>query len=924
MSDDLHAQLLAAFREEYREHLEGLRLALATEPIGTANLEEAFRRAHSLKAAARVCDLGLLAALAQRLEMLFSRVRQGALPMNAALLSVARQTADAIESWARAWEEGQALPENTAALETVDLLLANSVASEPAGSSRRSGGDEPRRSPEAPPGGLLGEPSGLSRRSGGDEPRRSPEAPNVEGLDAELLAAFQVEHREHLEGIRALLAQIEASGGAAGQVDEAFRRAHSLKGAARIAGLRPAELVAHRLETLFAQAREGTLQLTPDMLQAIQRGLNFIEDAAVCLLEGRPTPDPARELSAIDAALGVRSSEFGVRSEAQRLEGEGLPGGSLSSTPHSALRTPHSAEEAVRVSADHLDRLLQTVEQVLTEGLTQDRSLRELALLQREAEELLRAWDSAGSALRPQTDTPEKDRVSSLLNHIGAQVRGLARQARVTHRLHRQSSWTLRVLGKQLQHDVRLARTVPAESVFQGYRKMMRDLAQTESKEIDFRVTGLEVKADRLVLQALKDPLMHVLRNAVCHGIEAPAERRKHGKEPTGRVSLHLEVVGSRLHILVEDDGRGIDPRKLAEEAVRRRVLTEAEVAAADPEELTRLVFRPGFTTSRVVTELSGRGMGLSVVQEGVSRLLGEVTLSNQSQPDSAGTVVRIVVPLSVSAQRLLLVASGGQKLAIPVHGVEQLCRIAPREISTMAGQPVLLRGGEAVPLRYLAELLGLDGAVPEVRAFLPVVVVRSGPRRMAVVVESLLGERDVLIKDLGSPAGRGDRWAGGILLEDGSVCLVLNPVSLFRAAPPPQDGTRARAHDGPSSLPPSQKTILVVDDSLTTRTLEKSILEAHGYRVRIALDGMEALAQLRTELPDLVITDLQMPRLDGFGLLEQMKQDPRLARIPVIVVTSLERREDQERGLALGADAYIVKRKFDHEDLLQTVGQIL
>ena len=712
MSDNFHEELLAAFREEYREHLHAIRGALASEEADGADLEEAFRRAHSLKAAARVCDLAPLAELGQRLETLFSRARQGTLPRTAEMVTITRQVVDAIENWAQAWESGQSLPDTAPVQDAVDGLLKSAVL-------RTDSAERHAESEE------------MSRRTATDRPRpaqpSSPAAP-VEGLDAELMAAFQVEHREHLEGIRSLLTQIEEQGGGAGQVDEAFRRAHSLKGAARIAGLRSAETVAHRLETLFAQARAGSLRLTPDMLQAIQRGLNFIEDAAICLTQQRPPPDPSGELTAIDAALGASPPE---KDEGGTLTDEdGGPDVSSSVIAHPSF----FSQDAVRVSADHLDRLLQTAEQLLTEGLNQDRALRELDVLQRDAAELLRDWETAGTALdlqRQAAGAPAQARVGRLLHQVGAQVRALARQARQTHRQHRQSSWTLRVLGRQLQHDVRQARTVPAESVFHPFRKMMRDLAQSEGKEIDFRLTGLEIKADRLVLQALKDPLMHVLRNAVCHGIEAPAERAAKGLKPVGQVALQLEVIGNHLHIAVEDDGRGIDPRKIAEEAVRRHVLTDAEIAATDPEELVRLVFRPGFSTARVITDLAGRGMGLSVVQEAVARLQGVVNLSSRS----AGTRVAIVVPLSVSAQRLLLVSSRGQTVAIPAHGIEQLYQVKPQEIETVAGQPVLLLGGEPVPLWTLAQLLGIDGADERRPDLLPLVVVRSGSRRLAVVV---------------------------------------------------------------------------------------------------------------------------------------------------------------------------------------------
>ncbi len=914
---DLQEELRAAFREEYREHVDGIRTVLAAaEGAGGqdsgAGVEEAFRRAHSLKAAARVCDLEPLAVVGARLESLFSLMRREKMPWNAELIAVVRTAADLIESWAQAWESGQALPDTTPVVAVVEKLLApgKQTAETAAPKAPALPAPTPKQTPSQPAGQL----------------------PQLEGLDAEVLAAFQVEHREHLEGIRALLAVIETTGGEPAQIDEAFRRAHSLKGAARIAGLRQAEAVAHRLETLFARAREGTLRLTPEMVQVIQRGLNYIEDSAVCLLQLRPIPDPADELTAIDAVLGEGRP---ARSDPEQSV-------AAPPTSHTAHRTPHAAfaEEAVRVSTEDLDRLLETAEQVLTEGLSQDQSVRELALLQEDTDALLREWETVGTALgaiQLLAGTPEQARANRLLHQIGEKVRGLARRVRQTHRQHRQSSWALRVLARQLRHDVRQARTVPAEGVFQGFRKMMRDLAQSVGKEVEFRVTGLEVKADRLVLQALKDPLMHVLRNAICHGIEPPEERIRRGKDAVGQVSLLLEVVGNRLHLVVEDDGWGIDPRTVAAEAVRRQILTETEVATTDPEEMIRLIFRPGFSTTRMVTDLSGRGMGLSVVQEAATRLQGEVQLAARTRkaergmkgedtaaiPSAEGTRVAIVVPLSVSAQRLLLVACRGQTLALPIHGVEGLHRVRPQEIETVTGQPVVLLGGKPVPVRKLADLLDLAGDEEAGRDFFPMVVVRAGSRRLAVIVESLLGERDALLKDLG-PAGKGDRWAGGILLEDGSVCLVLNPASLFRGARPTTHTAAPAAEARPRRVEKKTPTILVVDDSLTTRTLEKSILEAHGYRVRLALDGLEALTQMRSDLPDLVITDVQMPRLDGFGLLEQMKKDPRLARLPVIVVTSLEKREDQERGLALGADAYIVKRKFDHEELLQTVRQIL
>jgi two-component system chemotaxis sensor kinase CheA len=312
--------------------------------------------------------------------------------------------------------------------------------------------------------------------------------------------------------------------------------------------------------------------------------------------------------------------------------------------------------------------------------------------------------------------------------------------------------------------------------------------------------------------------------------------------------------------------------------------------------------------------------MGMSVVYEAVARLQGEVYHQPQDGP---GTAFVLAVPLSIASQRLLLVSCRGQTFAVPVHAIERLLRVKVEDIDTVEGRPMLLLEQQPVPLLSLAALLDMGEAGIRVAGdAVSVLVLRWGPKRVAVAVDAFLAERDSLIKELDAPAANVSKLAGGILLEDGAVALVLNPAELLLTLKPAE---KAVALTTAAPVPEKKvPTVLVVDDSLTTRTLEKSILEAHGYEVRIAMDGVEALERLQAETVDLVITDIQMPRMDGFRLLEEMKKNERLARLPVIVVTSQERREDQERGLSLGADAYIVKRKFDHEELLKTIRQMI
>ncbi|HVZ31471.1 MAG TPA: response regulator [Polyangiaceae bacterium] len=484
----------------------------------------------------------------------------------------------------------------------------------------------------------------------------------------------------------------------------------------------------------------------------------------------------------------------------------------------------------------------------------------------------------------------------------------LSRQYRTTRVTQQQAAWKMRSVSDELRRAVQQARMISAENVFQALRPMIRGLARDEGKEIEFRVTGLNVQADRMVLQALKDPLIHALRNAVVHGIEKPDERAAKGKPRTGQITLVLSTQGNRLEVLVEDDGRGIDMEHVARAAAERGLAPPAPLdSEAGREQLRRILFRPGFSTSPTVTELAGRGMGLSVVQQAVVRLRGSTRIGPRADH---GTILRIAVPLVISAERLLLVSAGDQVFAVPTHAVDQLLRVHAKDVQSVEGRRVVLVDDTPLPL---AGLGATDLQTPSPNSVLAVVVVRSGVRRAGIVVDGFVAEREALIKSLESPAADVRLFSGAIVLDDSDVALVIDPAALTEldvsaVAQPPT----AVVHRTP--------TVLVVDDSFTTRTLEKSILETNGYTVRVAVDGAEALRMLRSDPVDLVVADVQMPRMDGLTLLKEIRSDEKLESLPLILVTSLERPEDFERGMQLGANAYIVKRKFDHQELLTTI----
>jgi two-component system chemotaxis sensor kinase CheA len=731
-----------------------------------------------------------------------------------------------------------------------------------------------------------------------------------------LLPVFRQEHAQHAARLRQLTAQWMCVGEPPSEeaITEATRLAHTLAGAAAVVELRQMETAAHGLEQLFREIRANQQYLDAEAQRQIESRLDAMAET-MRALDGGPV-----------ASHGVTDEDHASTHFVDPLATDGSISRPVVETNLRDASTSLAATpgETVRVSVDSLDRLMRSSSEMFADNQHVARLTRQLSALQLEVNDLERERGTirrtALSSIHKLAATPEFTRVSRYLESVDRQVSSLAKRTRQLSVEQRRVAWQLRTRSAQVQRDVYEARLVPAHSIFQGFRKMVRDLARSEHKDIEFEAVGLDVRADRMVLQELKDPLMHVLRNCVSHGVESPQQRRDAGKLESGRVTMSLEVASGRLNVVVEDDGGGIDIEQVRRRAVERGLLTEAAAEHQSSDEIMSVVFEPGFSTVDAVTELAGRGMGLSIVHDAVARLQGQVKLSPRER---GGTRVSVSVPVFVSTHRVLLVACGDQTIAIPTQGVERLLRIRKDKLESVEGQPVVTHERRPIRLTQLCDVLGQAESpnCDDQGMTMSVVLIKSGARCLAVSVDALLEERDALIMNLDEFA-ESSQLAGGILLDDGQVALVVQPTELLDAA------QNRRTSQPPASSPAVEQAgpakVLIVDDSFTTRTLEKNILEAQGYEVSVAIDGVEAMSQLRQHKFALVITDIEMPRMDGYALLEQMKADRRLASIPVILVTSRDRQEDQQHGLDLGADAYIVKRKFDHQELLKTIRQVL
>lgn len=722
-------------------------------------------------------------------------------------------------------------------------------------------------------------------------------------LRQRLLDVFEVEYREHSEAIRRILS-VDGQGAAAVDLNEATRRAHSLKGAARAVGLPTVEELAHGLESLFLRMQRGEAELDRDARKHVCGVLDQIEDGVV------GSAQPAPQATATEAASepGGNSGRPVARPGQQQEPDE------------PAAKAASTQADLVRVNAEDLDRLLKSAGELHADMLYQNVGAQEVRAISLKMAALEGRWFQAWKALgRGGQTRGGAARPLGGAEEISSQIKLLSKDLHAVAQRQAHGAKSLRHHLNELERRVMAARMMPAESVFGGFRKMVRDLAASEGKQVEVSIDGLECEADRLVLQRIKDPVMHILRNAVSHGIEPPDARLRTGKEPVGRISLSVSAEHDRLRIVVEDDGRGIDFKRIAEKAVEQNRLSREEAQAASKQALSRYLFEPGFSTAESVTTISGRGVGLSIAQETVADLQGTIDIGASH---AGGTRIEVSLPVSILARRLLLVSLKDQVFALPCENVPRVMRVPLSDIATLEGRPIVRLKDSALPLTSIGELLGLGDTIRTAgRPTVSVVAVRKGNAQVGVVVEGFVGVNDFVVRHFETGSRKRRRWMGLITTEDGRPSLVLNTDALLAGEQAKQPGglvfqTEKKAAD-------QSKVILVVDDSITTRTLEKSILEAHGYRVRLSVDGRDALAQLRSELPDVVVSDIEMPHVDGFELLRSMKGDKRLSSVPVILVTSRSDPQDRERGLTLGADAYVVKQRFDQNDLLQTIRQL-
>jgi len=739
-------------------------------------------------------------------------------------------------------------------------------------------------------------------------------SPSEQISEGDFQRLFATEAEGRLETLGDQLLELEKNGATPELVASLFREAHTIKGGAAVVGMAHVARVAHALEDLLEEVRKENRSVDAALIDAVLGGVDAIRTLISRALAGED-----HEAQATEAEVRLR---LAVGRTAGRAEPQAPSPGAPATRPAPAQAAPTAAGTAEPVS--------EALEQPPAGPPERDAGV---VPEPRPAAPGVAAGSEAASGGTPHPlgegghwSGPEMvqipvHRVDELVRLIGeGSAATLRLGSSLLELLQREPSTVTayRDLVRSLNELQELAlrvRMIPVMLLAPRLRRAVRDLARETGKEVRFETAGEDAEIDRGVLDRLAEPLLHLVRNAVDHGIEPPEERRLKGKPVEGMVRLHAMQLGSEVVIAVSDDGRGIDVARVRETASR----SDSSALEMDDESALYLIFRSGLSTASRVTGVSGRGVGLDAVRASLNAIRGRIEV--RSDP-GVGTEFRIAVPITMATLRCLVVSAGGQPYAIPLHSVRAV--LGPQPSTTVGGRAMTMYDGRPVAVSSLASVLGTGNGCNG-----PAVVVSGLTRSHALKVDQLLDQRDVVVKGLGELIPRLPAVAGAAVEPDGSLLLVLEAAGLIERARRGDTGSAlasavAGEADGGLAEEHPAATILVVDDALTVRELQRSIFEHAGYRVEVAANGEEALARMAEHRPDLVLTDIEMPVMDGFVLTERIRAHPVMSSVPVVVLTSRGSDESRRRGLEAGADGYIVKSGFDQNALLAAVERLL
>ncbi|MBZ9935259.1 hybrid sensor histidine kinase/response regulator [Mesorhizobium sp. BR1-1-16] len=736
-----------------------------------------------------------------------------------------------------------------------------------------------------------------------------------------LLDLFRAELQSQSQALTDGLLALERDPVAAPQLEACMRAAHSLKGAARIIDLAPAVRVAHAMEECLVAAQHGQLRLRRDHIDILLKGVDLLGLVASGAPEGGDAALPA----VVDFE---RQLELASSSDAPDLDQHPgalapMPAAERNAASEAAFSeaspTAVSSDRIVRITAEGMTRLLG----LAGESLMEARRLRPFAdallRLKRHHLALAKAVDDLRATLPPQGSDPRVGQAfAEVLDRLADSRDFLAERLAELDTIDRRGT----DLANRLYAETLQSRMRPFEDGVRHYSRMVRDLGRALGKDVSLEIVGGSNSIDRDILDQLDAPLGHLLRNAVDHGLEMPEERVAAGKPPEGVIRLEARHNAGLLQIIVADDGRGVDLDRLRRAVVARALTSEETAERLSEAELLEFLFLPGFSMKPTVSDISGRGVGLDAVQSMAKQVRGVASVTTQP---GAGTQFQLQLPLTLSVVRTLLVEIADEPYAFPLAGITRTLRLPRDAIELLVGRPHFRFGTRQIGLITAHELLE-RGEAQAGDGDLAVVVVGEGEDSYGLIVDRFLGERELVVRPLDPRLSKVKDVSAAALMEDGSPVLIIDIDDLVRSAEKLSGSGRLRTLQRSAAMSGERrrKRVLVVDDSLTVRELERKLLDHHGYEVEVAVDGMDGWNAVRAGSFDLVVTDVDMPRMDGIELVTLIKQDGRLGALPVMIVSYKDREEDRRRGLDAGADYYLTKGSFHDETLVHAVADLI
>lgn len=604
---------------------------------------------------------------------------------------------------------------------------------------------------------------------------------------------------------------------------------------------------------------------------------------------------------------------------------------SLSTQTSSANKSNASTEiKTLHVNAQKLDLLVNQLGELIITKIKTEKNLEKIDSIKNANEacqkDLLKTSNYLRYYNRKYLQSGNTDQytgvfvkqVFSLLLDITQNVSRTIYDLNSLYRASKEDDMKMRLIIDEMESMVKNIRVLPISTVFNSFSRMVRDIANEKGKDIDFEIEGKDTCADKKIIEEIKTPLIHILRNAIDHGIESKEERIANGKSPVGKILLSAKQDDNKVIIDVVDDGQGFNLEKIKDRAVSRGFLTQDDIDSMTDEAIMNIIFWPGFTTGDSITSISGRGIGLDVVKTKISQLNGKVKVISEF---GKGSCVHIEIPVTLTTLRVFLVQISGQTFAIPIQVITTFILKNQNEIKTNNGVRSILFNGNIIPLYYLSDILELAPAPRNEKE--TILIIEADDKTIGLVVDKLLGDQDILQKKLSPPLYKVKNISGITNLASGELCLILNMQDIMH-----YDFNKAMISANNQELLTSDvlsyKRILIVDDSVTTRTMVKNILLNIGYMVDTVLDADEALVKLKLTHYDLIITDLTMPKIDGYEFIERLRNDEMYADIPIIVISSLPENQARKRLNKLSIAHYISKDNFDQADLAMQVKEIL